>query len=225
MLNENDILKLVESVDVKDLIVKDALDIMEKLVETVLAPAEKKVVVSPEAVSPSVVSPTVLRRRRGRPTGHRLSPETKELIRQSKIGVARSEETKEKIRQANKEQKNPIPLEVLLNTDLSKAKQYFHNRYINVYIPNPDYNTKPFGWYLRLSRCIAEQALGRRLIKMEDRHHIDRNPLNNDPSNICVLLKKDHVRLHRILEKLVPVSECEADRDNCIWEDFKAGAL
>lgn len=34
------------------------------------------------------------------------------------------------------------------------------------------------------------------LKKEYDVHHIDENRLNNDPSNLLVLLKSDHIRLH-----------------------------
>ena len=213
MLNEDDILKLVDGIGVK-----------EKSVDNVLARA-KESPFSPSIVR-NMVGPTLLRRRRGRQPGHKLSPETKEKIRISKVGVKRSEATKQRIKEANKENKRPIPMEVLLNTDLSQCKTYLHNRYINCYIPNPNYEERPFGWYLRLGRCIVEQIIGRHLVTGdEDVHYIDRNPLNNDPNNLCVLLKKDHVRLHKILDKIVPISEWKADAENCIWEDFKAGAL
>lgn len=231
MLNENDIIKLVEGMDnfdIKDfnmdpdkVDIRLPIDIKEDGVKSL--PEEKKVVSPPIEKKP--VGPTHLRRRRGRQPGHVLSQATKNKIRAAKIGKKMSEETKQKIKEAHAENKSPISLELLLSTDLSKCKQYLHNRYMNVYIPNPNFNERPFGWYLRLGRCIVEQKLGRRLLYMEDVHYIDRNPLNNDPGNLCVLLKKDHVRLHKILDKIVPISEWKADAENCIWEDFKAGAL
>jgi hypothetical protein len=43
---------------------------------------------------------------------------------------------------------------------------------------------------------VAEQILGRYLESGEQVHHRDRNPQNNDPSNLEVLLAGEHTRRH-----------------------------
>lgn len=48
-----------------------------------------------------------------------------------------------------------------------------------------------------LHRVIMEQRLGRRLSSSECVHHIDRDRANNDPSNLIVMSRSEHTRLHR----------------------------
>lgn len=45
-------------------------------------------------------------------------------------------------------------------------------------------------------KYIMEQHLGRRLKKNEEVHHKDRNPFNNDISNLQILTRKKHSELH-----------------------------
>ena len=45
-------------------------------------------------------------------------------------------------------------------------------------------------------RVIMEDYLQRKLLKTEEVHHIDGNPLNNDISNLCVMTRKEHLKLH-----------------------------
>jgi hypothetical protein len=233
MLNEDDILKLVDGIGINE----KSVDISAPAEKEVVGPLTESAPVSPktwkELIGPQKWingagpsnCPTHLRRRRGRPPGTKLSMESRERIRQSKIGVPRSEETKAKISESHEANHRAMPFELLMQIDLSKCKTYLHNRYMNVYIPNPNYEERPFGWYLRLGRCIVEQMLNRPLSPMEDLHYIDRNPLNNDPNNLCVLSKGEHVRLHKLLNKIVPITEYVADAENCIWEDFKEGKI
>jgi hypothetical protein len=47
-----------------------------------------------------------------------------------------------------------------------------------------------------LHRVIMEQRLGRQLSRDEVVHHIDFDPLNNDPDNLAVLSRRDHFLLH-----------------------------
>lgn len=47
-----------------------------------------------------------------------------------------------------------------------------------------------------LHRVIAEQREGRRLRADEVVHHVDHNPLNNDPSNLVVMSRSEHIGLH-----------------------------
>lgn len=54
----------------------------------------------------------------------------------------------------------------------------------------------PDGNYHLQHRLIMEKILGRRLLPTEDVHHIDKNPRNNDPSNLIVLPEREHHLLH-----------------------------
>lgn len=49
-------------------------------------------------------------------------------------------------------------------------------------------------------KYLMEQQLGRKLGKDECVHHIDGNRLNNDMSNLVVLSRGEHSRLHRLKE-------------------------
>ena len=70
-----------------------------------------------------------------------------------------------------------------------------------------DHPFRDCGDFVFEHRLVAEKYLlteensveidGKRYLKKEyDVHHIDENRLNNDPSNLLVLLKSDHIRLH-----------------------------
>ena len=48
----------------------------------------------------------------------------------------------------------------------------------------------------RASRVIMERLIGRPLEANEHVHHKDKNPLNNDPSNLELLDRRMHERLH-----------------------------
>ena len=45
-------------------------------------------------------------------------------------------------------------------------------------------------------RVVAEQMLGRPLVRGEIVHHIDGDKHNNDPSNLMVMTQNDHAREH-----------------------------
>ena len=51
-------------------------------------------------------------------------------------------------------------------------------------------------------RIIAEQMLGRKLNSNEVVHHIDGNKHNNEPNNLMVLTRSEHVKIHQINGKL-----------------------
>ena len=44
---------------------------------------------------------------------------------------------------------------------------------------------------------LKETEIGRRLLKCEVVHHIDGNPLNNEPSNLQLMSRSAHTSLHR----------------------------
>ena len=45
-------------------------------------------------------------------------------------------------------------------------------------------------------RYVMELKLGRKLTSDEIVHHVDGNPLNNDPDNLVILSRSEHQRLH-----------------------------
>lgn len=47
-------------------------------------------------------------------------------------------------------------------------------------------------------RAIAEQKIGRKLREDEVAHHIDGNKLNNDPSNIKVVTRAEHLKTEHV---------------------------
>ncbi len=53
---------------------------------------------------------------------------------------------------------------------------------------------KTFGRHTH--RVVAEQTIGRPLLKGEIVHHIDGNKRNNDPSNLKVMTQSEHCKLH-----------------------------
>lgn len=53
-----------------------------------------------------------------------------------------------------------------------------------------------------LHREIASEVLGRTLSYNEIVHHIDCNEINNDLSNLMLLSRSNHVKLHRYLIKI-----------------------
>lgn len=55
-------------------------------------------------------------------------------------------------------------------------------------------------------KLIIEQHLGRKLLPNEQVHHIDENPMNNDISNLEILLLGEHQRLHN-LERFMEFEE------------------
>jgi len=58
----------------------------------------------------------------------------------------------------------------------------------------PDTYRKLHGKHIH--RVIAEQMIGRPLVKGEIVHHIDGNKHNNDPSNLQVMTQSEHMKLH-----------------------------
>lgn len=54
--------------------------------------------------------------------------------------------------------------------------------------------------YVLEHRLVVEEHIGRKLKRDEDVHHIDFNKLNNDISNLLLLKKDEHTRLHHKLK-------------------------
>lgn len=58
----------------------------------------------------------------------------------------------------------------------------------------------PDGSSIKAHRAIVEACLGRKLRPDEEVHHIDGDRANNNLSNLAVMSKGEHSRLHRIKE-------------------------
>lgn len=68
--------------------------------------------------------------------------------------------------------------------------------YVYIYAPeHPEANTRG---YVYEHRVVAEQKIGRRLLKNEVVHHKDEVRSNNDPDNLEVMDKGEHARLHNL---------------------------
>jgi hypothetical protein len=52
-------------------------------------------------------------------------------------------------------------------------------------------------------RLIAEKKIGRKLTSSDIVHHIDNNAQNNNPENLKVTTRSDHVRIHRTQPKTI----------------------
>ena len=52
------------------------------------------------------------------------------------------------------------------------------------------------GEKIAFHRHVVELQIGRKLTSNEVVHHVDGNPLNNDPANLVVLTRAEHQRMH-----------------------------
>ena len=97
-----------------------------------------------------------------------------------------------------------------LNSSFNDKYEKIHQRYKYIRIKNHPFSDKD-GW-IREHRYIAEQYLlndknsinieGKNYLNPElEVHHIDQNPLNNDPNNLMVLTKSEHRKIHNKLKK------------------------
>jgi len=89
--------------------------------------------------------------------------------------------------------------------NISKARIKWANKYAK------GFSLKPSGYYeitrgkekgRNLHVIIKEKEIGRRLFHNECVHHIDQCKTNNDLSNLQLMTKSEHSRLHRELDKL-----------------------
>ena len=129
--------------------------------------------------------------RRGRPSGHRMSQESKDKIAKAMRGRHRDNDLKLQHMLINMCKVNP-------QTITNRGKHdgtYFMNKdgYKYIYVGN--------GTYVREHRWIAEQVLGRPLRPKEMVHHIDGDKRNNSHDNLIICEAWLHVRLHRALKK------------------------
>lgn len=138
--------------------------------------------------------------KRGRPTGHKLSIETKNKISQSKLGKRHTEATKKKISNAVRRQIEPaVSIERIMNTDLSTAYKAKKGKYIHVYIPSDGISP---GKSMLLQVAVMEQHLGRKLRPGEQVHHWGSRDNNNINMLTLCRDKKHHNLLDRVKLKL-----------------------
>lgn len=82
--------------------------------------------------------------------------------------------------------------------------------YIYELCPNHP-KANPFG-FVPQHRLVVERRLGRYLLPKEQVHHKDFEPLNNDPDNLQLMTRSEHMRLHRaqkykMMHGDVPITE------------------
>jgi hypothetical protein len=66
----------------------------------------------------------------------------------------------------------------------------------------PDHPAADSRGYILEHRLVAEKSIGRPLLPGEVVHHLDHNPLNNDPANLEVLpSQSEHMKRHRAEEE------------------------
>lgn len=77
---------------------------------------------------------------------------------------------------------------------MRRCGQKLTNSYLTTYTPE--------GGRAYVHTAVATESLGRPLRKNEVVHHIDGDKLNNDPSNLMVMSRRQHGLQHRQLEQL-----------------------
>lgn len=93
---------------------------------------------------------------------------------------------------------------------IKEGNKRLHCGYYWIYLPNHPFATKD--GYIREHRLIAEQYLltNENSIEINGKyylspkfevHHKDLNKLNNEPSNLEILTKSEHQKLHRLIDK------------------------
>lgn len=77
------------------------------------------------------------------------------------------------------------------------------NGYVVVYRPEHPKSMTSENWegYVYEHIVIAEEDYGRSIDSDEDVHHLDLDRSNNSPSNLIILSKKSHGKLHKWIDK------------------------
>lgn len=83
------------------------------------------------------------------------------------------------------------------------------NGYVVIYKPEHSKAMKSENWegYVYEHIVIAEEDYGRFLTENEEVHHLDLDRSNNSPSNLIILEKRSHRKLHKWIEKGAPISK------------------
>jgi len=163
----------------------------EKLKATLLRERGKSVneIAKELSVSKSSVSVWV----RAVPVPEKFTPEARRLRKEKCLEAIMG------IREKDKRDK------LRSRTYVEKGGKLFKSRVLNGdgywLIPAPeDYGGKTYirGLYVYEHRFVLEKMLGRFLVSNEVAHHVDGNPLNNDPSNIELRTRSSHDSEHAV---------------------------
>ena len=88
----------------------------------------------------------------------------------------------------------PIPILKGENNPNWKGGRYIRKGYAYVWAPNHPNSDK--SGYCREHVKVMSDHIGRKLTEEEQVHHKDENKLNNDLSNLQIVSKAEHVRIH-----------------------------
>lgn len=69
-----------------------------------------------------------------------------------------------------------------------------HNGYVEIFLP--EHHRARGNGYVFEHILVAEEKIGRRLLRGEQVHHIDHNKTNNNPDNLQVMSASEHAKRH-----------------------------
>lgn len=72
----------------------------------------------------------------------------------------------------------------------------------------PEHPKATVNGYVLYHRAVMENSIGRMLTDNEEVHHIDRNPHNNNISNLQLVTKEEHRRIHSIRSRTYVELRC-----------------
>lgn len=72
----------------------------------------------------------------------------------------------------------------------------------------PEHPKATANGYVLYHRVVMENSINRMLKDDEEVHHIDRNPHNNDLSNLQLVTKEEHRKIHSIRPKTYVELQC-----------------
>lgn len=81
----------------------------------------------------------------------------------------------------------------LKHMEMEQRRYFYDNDYVRIYRPD---HPRARNGYIREHVYIMEQHIGRYLHPGEEVHHIDLNKHNNDISNLAILSKSQHMKVH-----------------------------
>lgn len=74
--------------------------------------------------------------------------------------------------------------------------------YIGIW--KPEHPRADMQGYVYEHTLIMEQKLKREILKEEEIHHINLNKKDNGINNLCLCSHKEHLKIHRSIEKIIP---------------------
>lgn len=99
-----------------------------------------------------------------------------------------------------------------------------YHRYSRINSSNAtnNYSRAHGGGYSFAHRRIVEETLHRKLTRDEVIHHLDCNPNNNDLSNLIVISRSDHAKLHSVLtqNRATLLKNNDMNSENC-WNNLR----